>query len=247
MFKTLEREETLASRVSREIERLIVVGRFHLGGRLPAERQLADEFGVSRTVVREAVRSLMAKGLVEVRHGSGMMIRTPSAETVSQSMALFLRGGQPELDYKKVMEVRRLLEVEIAGLAAERRTTEDLAAMQVILDDTEGIRQKRARFVEWDVAFHAALATATHNEMFSLLLDSVVGTMKQVRELGFDVPSSPSNAIKHHQAIFIRVAARDEGGARQAMRDHLAEAEQTMRRALELRKKAESKGGGLRG
>jgi GntR family transcriptional regulator, transcriptional repressor for pyruvate dehydrogenase complex len=221
--------------VTGRVESLIIENRLQPGDRLPAERDLAGQFGVSRTVIREAVRSLTAKGMLEVRPGSGTLVCTPSVESVTQSMTLFLRGGQPELDHKKVMEVRRLLEVEIAGLAAERRTEQDLAAMEAILKDINGIHQKRERFVEWDMAFHSALAAATHNELFSLVLDSVVATMIKVREIGFDIPSSPDHAIKLHGAIFKQVKRNDAEAARQAMRDHLIESEGTMVRALALR------------
>ena len=98
MFNTVEREETLASRVAGQMESLIVQQRLQPGDRLPAERELAHQFGVSRTVVREAVRALAARGLLEVKAGSGTLVRTPSAHTVAQSMALYLRAGRSDLD-----------------------------------------------------------------------------------------------------------------------------------------------------
>src|SRR4029434_1284654 len=116
------REATLANRVTKEIEGLIIDGRIEMGRRLPSERDLADQFGVSRTVVREAVRGLVAKGLLEVRPGSGTIVRSPTCGAVTQSLTLFLLAGQSdlELDYTNVHEIRRVLEIEIAGLAAER-------------------------------------------------------------------------------------------------------------------------------
>src|SRR5437868_4206273 len=116
LFRTLPRETTLANQVSQQLEALIIERRLQPGDRLPAERELARQFGVSRTVIREAVRSLAAKGMLEVRSGSGTIVRAPNAAAVSQSMTLFLRAGYPELDYRKVLEVRSILEVEIAGL-----------------------------------------------------------------------------------------------------------------------------------
>jgi GntR family transcriptional repressor for pyruvate dehydrogenase complex len=234
MFQVLERE-TLASRVTGQVERLIVERRLPPGERLPAERELAVKFGVSRTVIREAVRALTAKGMLEVKSGSGTVVRTPSADDFTQSMTLFLRGERPEIDHHEVMEVRRLLEVEIAGLAARRRTERDLAALTAMLNNTAGIRESRQVFVAWDVAFHSALAVATHNDLFPLLLDSVVTIMRQVRELGFDLPGTPDRALRHHRAIHAQVERGKPEAARQAMRAHLDEAEQTMRRALQLR------------
>jgi len=233
MFQTLEREETLSARVTERLEALIVARELRPGARLPAERELAAQFGVSRTVVREAVRALAAKGMLAVRPGSGTLVRSPSALDVTRSMALYLRGAEEEFDQRKVSEVRRLLEVEIAGLAAERRTEADLAGMEALLEDTKGIERDRERFVAWDMAFHAALAAATKNEMFSILLDSVVSTMRRVREYGFNVPSTPERARQYHRRILQRVKQGNREAARAEMDAHLREAERTMQEGME--------------
>lgn len=234
LFETLPRESTLASRVAGQIEQLIVDGHLKPGDRLPSERQLAHQFGVSRTVVREAVRSLAAKNLLQVQAGSGTIVSTPSAESVAETMSLFLRVGQLELDYEKVHEVRRTLEIAIAGLAAERRSAADIAEMEEILQQARRIRGDRDEFAANDVAFHAALARATHNELYTLLLDSVADIMLRVRQMAFDVPEMPTRALMHHADILARVKAGDADAARDAMRGHLIEAEHTMREALAL-------------
>lgn len=233
LFRAIPRETTLANQVREQLEEMIVERRLQPGDRLPAERELARQFGVSRTVVREAVRSLMATGLLEVRSGSGTIVRAPTAAAVSQSMALFLRAGHPELDYRKVLEVRSILEVEIAGLAAERRTDEDIARMEQILEETLNATNREI-YVKIDIAFHSALAQATHNEMFSLLLDSVVEIMRKLREMAFDIPPAPNRAYKYHRAILEQVKNGNGDGARQAMREHLVEAEDTILRAMAL-------------
>ena len=232
MFKILQREETLSTRVTTQLEQIIVNQRLAAGDRLPAERDLAERFGVSRTVVREAVRSLVARGFLAVKPGSCTVVRKPSAESLTQSISVFLRGNLVELDYAKVIEVRRALETEIAAAAALRRTDDDLARLEDILARTASMRQSRAEFVKLDVAFHSALATATHNELFPLLLEPVNGIMIKVRELGFKVPRAPERALKFHGRILERVRAADQEGARAAMRGHLEEAEATLRQAL---------------
>jgi GntR family transcriptional regulator, transcriptional repressor for pyruvate dehydrogenase complex len=233
LFRALPRETTLANRVSQQLEDLIVERRLQPGERLPAERELARQFGVSRTVIREAVRSLMAKGMLEVRSGSGTIVCAPNAAAVSQSMTLFLRAGHPELDYRKVLEVRSILEVEIAALAAERRTDNDIARMEQILEETLNTTTRES-YVKADIAFHSALAQATHNEIFSLLLDSVVEIMRKLREMAFDIPPAPNRAHKYHRAILEQVKNANAAGARQAMREHLVEAEDTILRAMAL-------------
>jgi len=232
LFKTLSREATLAEQVTGQIENLIVANQLQPGDRLPPERELAQQFGVSRTVIREAIRALVAKSLLEARPGGGTVVRAPTMEAVAQSMRLFLRASQTEVDYDKVHEVRRLLEVEIAGLAAERRTEEDVARMAAILDEVPTVGGDRDLLAQNDVNFHAALARATHNELFSLLLDSIADIMFTVRQLGFSVPGMPDRTLRYHQAIFEQVKAGNPDQARQAMTEHLVEAEETMRQAL---------------
>lgn len=233
LFTTLARESTLATRVTGLVENLIVESRLQPGDRLPPERELAQQFGVSRTVIREAVRALVAKSLLEVRPGSGTIIRSPTAQSVAQSMSLFLRAGQAEAPLEKALEVRGLLEVEIAGLAAVRRVDDDLQALEGALHAMDDVRE-RNQFVETDLAFHTALAKATHNELFPLLLHSLGDLMITLRQLAFDVPDTPARANRHHRAIYERVKAGDAAGACEAMREHLREARETMQRARAL-------------
>ena len=240
-FRTLERGSTLVTRVTNEIEQLILEGRLQPGDRLPPERDLAHQFGVSRTVIRETMHRLQAKSLLEARPGGGTVVRSPSAQAVAQSMTMLLRVGQGQLefDYRKVLEIRRLLEVEVAGLAAERRTPTDLEELEEILHEAAGIQDDRDAFAECDVEFHAALASATHNELFSVMLDSFADIMLRMRQMAFDVPGMVQRSFKYHGAILEQVRASNVEGARQAMRDHLVEAEDTMRKAraqLEARK-----------
>lgn len=231
LIRVVEREVTLAQHVGAELEALIVQGRFRLGARLPAERELAERFGVSRTVIREAVRTVVAKGLLEVRAGSGTIVCTPSSKTVSDSMSLFL-SMSGTLAPPKVVEVRRILEVEIAGLAATRRMDDDLRRIETILGTAEERLDDPETYIETDVAFHAALAQATQNELFSVLLDSIVSVMVHVRVLGLKVPGTPRRALDYHLDIYRGVAARDAERAREAMNRHMDEAAATMNQAL---------------
>lgn len=238
LFKAISREPTLSERVTAQIETLIVQSQLHPGDRLPPERELAEQFGVSRTVIREAIRTLSAKGLLEVQSGGGTIVCSPSVETVAQSMNLYLRGGQPQLDYGKIHEVRYLLEVEIAGLAAERRSTEDLARMEAILREaTAKGADNRETFARTDVAFHAALAQATHNQLFGLILDSLADIMFEVRLSGFDVPGTVDSSLTYHRAIFEQVKAGNPEGARQAMREHMQESVEIQRKVIALQAK----------
>lgn len=239
-FRAVARESTLVDRVAEQIEGQIVGGQLQPGERLPSERELAEQFGVSRTVIREAVRVLAAKSLLEVRSGSGTVVRSPSTRAITQSMTLLLRTGQ-RIDHAAIHEVRRTLEVEIAGLAAERRTPTDVAALEALLDEMAAILAEgrtaaiRDRFAANDVRFHAALARATHNELFVLLLDSIADVLLEVRQIGFEGAGSHQDTLDFHRAIFEQVRAGDAPGAREAMRAHLINAEQVMQAGLARR------------
>ncbi|MBX2999925.1 MAG: FadR family transcriptional regulator [Caldilineaceae bacterium] len=234
LFQPLERHSTLASRVTRQLETMIMENRLQPGDRLPSERDLAMEFGVSRTVVREAVRALVAKNLLEVLPGSGTLVRRPSMESVARSMALLLRVGQAHVDYEKVHEVRRTLEVEIAGLAAERRTESDLEMIERLLAESPNTWDNQEDFALHDLAFHNALAQAAHNEIFLFVLNSLADIMLEVRRMAFTVPGLPQRAQLFHHTIVECIRDGDPQRAQQAMHEDLLYAENNLRQALAL-------------
>jgi len=139
LFPQVARERRLSDKVADMMLETILAGRFKVGDRLPSERALGEQFGVSRTVVREAVRALVAKGVIEVRSGSGLRVVAVNADAVHESMNLYLRGGR--LEFEKVHEVRALLEVHLAGLAAERASDDDIALLRAA---HEAMRAKAA-------------------------------------------------------------------------------------------------------
>ncbi len=228
----LTREATLAQRVEHELERLILESRLGPGDRLPSERELATQFGVSRTVVREAVRALAAKQLVDVSVGRGTVVRAPSPQSAAESMKLLLQmqSGSAEID--KVGEVRHTVENQIAALAAERRTAEDLARLRAILADNREHSDDPEIYIKSDVAFHAALARATQNELFVIILDSLVEVMIEVRLLSLRVPGIVSEALGFHERIYESVEAGDIEGARAAMDAHMDQASEALRQAV---------------
>jgi GntR family transcriptional repressor for pyruvate dehydrogenase complex len=233
LVSELTREATLAQRVEAELERLIVESRLGEGDRLPSERELALQFGVSRTVVREAVRALAARRLVDVGIGRGTVVRAPTAESAGESMRLLLRMQAGGADTAKVSEVRRILENEIATLAAARRTDADLRALREILDDASSHLDDPDAFIETDLAFHSRLARATQNELFVILLDSLAQVMTEVRLLGLRIPGTAKRALEYHTRVFEAVRAGDPDLARAAMDAHMDEATETLRQAVE--------------
>src|SRR5882757_3446218 len=165
------REPNLSDKVAEQLTEAIVSRKIQVGERLPSERELGDRFKVSRTVIREAVRSLAAQGLVRVTSGRGVEVRELGSGGVTASMRLLVRGHDG-LDYGKVNEVRTAVEVQVAGLAAQRATTADLDRLQQLCDEhqrslEEGDTQAASEF---DVQFHRELTRSSGNELLLAML-----------------------------------------------------------------------------
>lgn len=225
------RTERLSDQVATQLQSLVLNNAIKPGEKLPSERELCELLGVSRTVVREAVRSLVVKGLLEVRQGGGTIVRAPDPALVSEMMSLMLRTSSGDVAFTHVQEARRLLEVELAALAAERRSDVDLAQMQAQLAIMLEYAADAERWAEADVAFHAAIANATHNPLFPVLLGSIADLLLEVRRTGIRLRDTPTKAYQHHLTIFERIRAGDRLGARKAMQEHLHESEQTFQKA----------------
>ena len=218
LFEQVTREPRLSDKVADMMLETILSRRLQVGDRLPSERELGEQFGVSRTVVREAVRALVAKGVIEVRSGSGLRVAAVDAAVVSESMSLYLRGGA--LDFEKVHEVRALLEVHIAGLAAERATEDDLDRMRAVHERMRRETGDVEAAARDDLEFHRVIARATQNDLYLLLMDSIGSTLIDIRRENLGSGAAPMTLSQHEQVLG-RIAARNAAGARAAMAAHL--------------------------
>jgi GntR family transcriptional repressor for pyruvate dehydrogenase complex len=223
-FAAVGREPRLPDKVAGEMQRSILTGVLKPGDRLPTERELGEQFGVSRTVIREAVRSLVAKGLLEVRGGSGVRVATVDASHVRETMGMYLRVNG-EVGYGNLHEVRAVLEIEVAGRAAQRADDDDVERLRTSTDEMEAAIGDVERVSVLDVEFHRLLAQATHNGLFVVMLDSIGDILLDVRRATMGIPDRPARGLKFHRQILDRVAAHDRNGARKAMRAHLDDSE----------------------
>lgn len=220
----------LHEQVADRIRSLIIDDAIRPGDRLPSERELSESLGVSRVVIREATRVLNAQGLVEVRPGSGTYVQEIAPSHVADSLTLFLRLRQTANPYGDLMEIRRTLEVDIAGLAAQRATPEDIAKLEEALAGMTLHSNDPERFSAFDLAFHMALAAATHNDLYNLLLHPIADLLLDFRRDAYhsDAEGSIAGGIKHHSEVLAFVKAHDAEAARQAMREHLDQAERVI-------------------
>jgi GntR family transcriptional repressor for pyruvate dehydrogenase complex len=224
LFRYVGIKGGLVDRVVGEIQRVIVDGQLEPGMKLPPERELAYELGVSRTVIREAVRILVAKGLLETRPGVGTLVRQVGRDQIVEPLSLLLQSQEGGISLDHLHQVRQILEVEIAGLAAVQATEEDIARLKQIVNRMEAAAGVPESFAALDGDFHQALARTTRNPLLVLLLDSIRDVMQAVRLRVNRHPGLYERVMRDHTQIVERVAAKDARGARQAMREHLEHA-----------------------
>jgi len=203
-----------------QVEESILSGQLKPGDQLPAERELATRFGVSRTAVREAVKCLREKGLVEAYTGRGTFVTSGTAQGMRQSLDLMVRVNQQE-GSAHLAELRLLLEPGIAALAAERIEGQLLVTMQDAVQAMDRGLNDPDAYIEADLDFHLALAEAADNPMVLSLLDSIVGLLRDQRTKIFSVDGGPQRGQFHHKRILDAVKRGDAEAAREAMRAHL--------------------------
>ena len=209
-------------RVAEQIEKRILDGELHKGDRLPTERELADQFQVSRTAVREAMKILAQKGLVDMRPGRGTIVIDGASAAMQNSIGLMMKlklgeiGGSDSL-----VEFRTILEVEIAALAAARTTEKEISAMRMAIDAMDESLNDADAYIAADNIFHEALAQATQNALIIILINSIVNLLSEQRKQVFEVEGGPQRGQIHHRRILESVVRRDPEAARAAMRSHL--------------------------
>jgi GntR family transcriptional repressor for pyruvate dehydrogenase complex len=208
--------------VAVQIEKRILDGELRSGDRLPTERELAEQFQVSRTAVREAMKILAQKGLVDMRPGRGTIVIDGAHEAMQDSIGLVMKlklgevGGSDNL-----VEVRAILETEIAALAAARATEKEIAAMREAVQEMDESLNDADTYIAADNRFHEALARATQNALIIILINSIVNLLSEQRKQVFQVEGGPEHGQVHHKRILDSVIRRDPEAARSAMRSHL--------------------------
>jgi GntR family transcriptional regulator, transcriptional repressor for pyruvate dehydrogenase complex len=219
------RTSRLYEQIVQQIEESVLNGSLKPGDQLPAERELAQRLGVSRTAVREAVKALREKGLVEAYSGRGTFITDGTSHAARQSFDLMVKIGQRETS-AHLAELRLILEPGIAALAAERAEEEHLAAMREAVTVMDRAQKDPSAYIEADLDFHLALAEAVANPLILSLIDSIVGLLREQRLKIFNVEGGPQRGQVHHKRILEAMEHRNPGMARSAMSAHLEQVRQ---------------------
>jgi len=229
VYKTV-RAARLYEQIVGQIEDSIRKGLLKPGDQLPPERELAQQFGVSRTAVREAVRALHEKQLVEAYSGRGTFVTTGHSSAIRRSLGSLLKNGRTK-STAYLLEVREMLEPEIAALAATRIEEQGLAALQDAVVVMDRSYDDPDAFVEADLDFHLALAEAAGNPVILSLLDSIVDLLREQRTRICLARGGPERGQAHHKNILKAVKARDPDKTRAAMRAHMKQVREDLERS----------------
>ena len=206
------------------VRALIDRGKLRPGDRLPAERDLAGQIGVSRPTVRAGLRALAAMGVVQSRHGSGTYI--PEGPPVLGAEPLSFLAALHGFTGTEMYEARRILEVGAAGLAAERATPDHIATLAEAVADLFASLEQPEVFLVHDINFHRGIAAASGNPIVASLVE-MVSTLyyeRRRRTAARAFPRDLRDAAEAHRRIYQAIRARDAEGARAAMNEHLLQA-----------------------
>jgi GntR family transcriptional regulator, transcriptional repressor for pyruvate dehydrogenase complex len=211
----------------------IRAGALAAGFQLPSENALAQQFGVSRTVVREAIARLKSEGLLETRQGAGAFVADP--RTRAASLRLDPALAQSIVSVLQIVELRKGLEAEAAALAAARRDAAELAAIHAALDAIAADVHAGGDGVQADVAFHRAIAAATHNPYFTATLDYLQHFLHGAVSITRANEARRADLMREvegeHQAIVDAILRQDSGGAREAVLAHVQNAARRIEQA----------------
>lgn len=215
VYTPIRPKERLYQEIVEQIQQQIVSGQLKPGDQIPAERELADQFGVSRTAVREAIKSLTEKGLIEVFVGRGTFVTHFSPDRLVESMTLLLRNERDRTE--SIVEARNALDVPIARLAARHHTPDAVDRLRVVLERMERDGSAPDALVEADEEFHAELARATGNPVLSVLSRTLTLLMRNDRARLAERPADAEPVINGYRRLVDAIENGDEQRAAEVM------------------------------
>jgi GntR family transcriptional regulator, transcriptional repressor for pyruvate dehydrogenase complex len=235
-FRQINRKK-IYEEVADRIQQMILDKKLKPGDKLAPVTELAERFQVGRSAVREALSALQAMGYIEMRQGEGTFVRHFNVDALSRplSPAVLLKSEE----ILELLEVRKVMETASAGLAAERRTSEDLQALREALDKMrKGIHASEELGEQADIEFHLAVARATHNRMLSHFMNTLSSamreTMKESRKIWlYGEKATAERLYQEHEGIFQAIFEGDGSLARERMQNHLTKVEEFLKNLID--------------
>jgi len=229
MFKVIKHhKKPLYEDVALQIEALIAEGNLKAGDQLPPERELAEIFGVSRTCIREAVKSLAARNLIIVEHGKGVFVLQTNSNDIEVSQLMAKLFAVNDDNMKDLYEIRKLIEPKAAAWAASRCTDEE--AEEILSHFAKEQEYAHAinviKMWEYDTKFHMAIVEATHNKVLTRIMRGMLDLLAESRRSTFRVKGRPLKSMKEHMLIAEAIRTKDPQAAERLMLEHLHNVEE---------------------
>ena len=235
MFEPVGDKELLSKKVAAGIEEAISSGRILTGSKLPTELELCQQFGVSRTSVREALSMLSAKGLISIEKGRGIFVAQVSSKNVSGQMRSYLFNRLGVNSVLEILDARLVIEPEFARYAAINHNDDDIKIIEEDLQKLISFEGDPKIMAGYDMNFHINIAKATRNNLLPLVLKPIFRLMPDIKEkILSDVPDAHDSASIWHQKIFDAIKERDAGKAYESMQTHLKIARGHAERMLKI-------------
>jgi GntR family transcriptional regulator, transcriptional repressor for pyruvate dehydrogenase complex len=221
-FEAIRRNKVYEE-VAKQIERLILT-KLQPGDKLPSERELAELLAVSRSSIRDAIRSLELLGMVEPRQGAGTVVREISADSVVNPLATLLTRQRQSVT--ELLDFRKMLEPPLAARAATHASAEEVGEMEEILRRQEEKLRRGEVPVEEDTEFHYSIAMAAENSVVLKVLDVLMDLLRETRERSLQVEGRPQKSLAGHRRILSAIKRRDPAAAEAAMGRHIEDVEE---------------------
>jgi len=221
-FETVRRDKVYEG-VAKQIER-VILKKLRPGDKLPSERELAEMLGVSRSSIRDAIRSLELMGMVEPRQGAGTIVREISSDSLVNPLAN-ARKRKEEL-IGELLDFRKMLEPPLAARAATRVSGDEISEMEEILERQEEKLRGGDSTIAEDSEFHYAIALASGNSVVLKVLDTLMDLLRDSRERSLQVEGRPQKSLAGHRRILAAIKRHDAEAAKVAMRRHIEDVEE---------------------
>jgi len=222
------RKERRYEQVAEQIQKLIAQGTLKPGDRLPPERELATRFGVARSSIRDAVRTLEVMGILEPRQGAGTVVRDLSADSLVVPLATVLVRKRELVS--ELLDVRRMLEPGLAARAAKNATPDEVMELEDILRRQAEKLRRGEPSIEEDSEFHYVIGKAARNSVVLKVLDVLMDLLRESRARSLQAPGRPERSYDGHMRVLRAIKRRDPEAAEKAVRKHLEEIESIVMR-----------------
>ncbi len=213
------------------LRRFILDSQLRPGDKLPTEKELSGRLGASRSAVREALRSLEALGMIEVKHGKGRFLRAFDVASIASNLAYSLTFDAASI--RDLLEVRRTLETSFIAQATRKLEASRIDRLYAIVEQMALSADAGRAFIEEDMAFHKVLFGALHNEVLKKILDVFWGLFQHLHARNVLPPGEAAATVAYHRQIVDAMAAKDVTSAREALDEHFRDVERRLESAIE--------------